>query len=218
MNHIKYYIKKYELLKYKYCLLLIPLIIVLILIIPKNEPIMTTTPTPTLENEIQTIKIDIKGEVVNPGIYELKANSRVIDAINESGGFTEKSDTTVINLSKILHDEDVIIIYSKQEIEVMTSGETSVKIIETECYCPELPENIACIEEPITETEDNSKISLNKATLEQLMTLSGIGESKAKAIITYREENGNFKTIEEIMEVSGIGDATFQKIKNNITI
>ena len=69
-----------------------------------------------------------------------------------------------------------------------------------------------------TQTKDNKIININTATLEELMTLSGVGESKALSIIEYRNNVGGFKSIEEIKNVSGIGDAAFEKIKNNITI
>ncbi|MBE6149248.1 MAG: competence protein ComE [Firmicutes bacterium] len=176
----------------------------------------------------ELIKVDIKGAVNKPGVYELKVNSRVSDAIDTSGGLTNEADTSIINLSKLLKDEMVIIIYTKKEIEEMKKGTTTVKYIEKECICPKL-ENDACVEETVTNNETetdieneepntNSKISLNKATLKELMTLTGIGESKAKAIIEYREKNNGFKTIDEIKKVSGIGNSTYEKIKDNITI
>lgn len=180
------------------------------------------------EKVIDTIKVDIKGAVKNPGVYELNNNSRVSDAINISGGLSDTADTSIINLSKLLKDEMVVIIYTKKEIQEMKKGTTTVKYIEKECICPKL-ENDACIEESITNNDietsvekenvdTNVKISLNKSTLKELMTLSGIGESKAKAIIEYREKNNGFKNIEEIKNVSGIGNSTYEKIKDNITI
>lgn len=191
-----------------------------------NEEILKEPIIVEEKNEISKIKIDIKGAVNTPGVYELDINSRVGDAINVSGGLTPEADTSVINLSKILKDEMVVIIYTKKEIEEMKKGTTTVKYIEKECVCPKI-ENDACIEESITnkETENNikseensTKISLNKATIKELMTLTGIGESKAKSIIEYREKNNGFKTIDEIKKVSGIGSSTYEKIKDNITI
>ena len=171
------------------------------------------------------IKFDIKGAVNNPGVYEVLENSRVSDAIKISGGLNNDADTSIINLSKNITDEMVIIIYTKYEIAEMKKGDTSIKYIEKECICPKL-ENDACIEEVITNNDSitdevqnsNSKVSLNKATLDELMTLTGIGEVKAKAIIEYRNANGDFKNIDEITNVSGIGDATYEKIKDNLTL
>ncbi len=223
MKTIKYYLVKYKIDEYKYYIIVFILVTAVLIIINNTkqtiEPPIQQETLMTQETTVEetNIKIDIKGEVINPGIYELKTGSRVIDAINMAGGLTQTSDTSVINLSKILNDQDVIIIYAKEEIKSMTSGETSVKIIEQECICPQITNN-ACIEDTITNNTETNLISLNKATLEQLMTLSGIGEVKAQAIITYRNENNGFKTIEELLEVSGIGNATFEKIKNNITL
>lgn len=174
------------------------------------------------KENIKAIKIDIKGEVNSPGIYELKENDRVSDAIIIAGGLTENADTELINLSKTLKDEMVIIIYNKNEIEELRKNanqpETIIKYLEKECTCPDTT-NDACIKKETVkkETKSQEKISINTATLEELMQVEGIGESKAKAIIKFREENGPFETIEDITKVSGIGESTFEKFKSNIT-
>ena len=181
------------------------------------------------KQEEKTIKIDIKGEVKKPGVYQLKEGDRVSDAIKTSGGLTENADTSLINLSKNLTDEMVIIIYNKNEIENIRQEQkdtkTIIQYVEKECSCPDTI-NDACINENITKEDTKesqtpskeTKISINKATLEQLLTLPGIGETKALAIIKYREENNGFKTIEEITNISGIGESTFEKFKDYITI
>jgi len=197
---------------------------------PQEETIEFTSTLeekePEQKVEEKTIKIDIKGEVQKPGVYQLKEGDRVSDAIKSSGGLTENADTSLINLSKNLKDEMVIIIYNKNEIESLRQElkekQTVIQYIEKDCLCPDTI-NDACIKEQTTkenkiEETKYKKISLNKATLEELKTLPGIGESKALAIIKYREENNGFKEIEEIKNISGIGESTFEKFKDFITI
>ena len=125
-------------------------------------------------------------------------------------------------------NEMVIRIYTKEEVKEAIKEEPIIKVIEKECNCPEL-KNDACLKqegsaevEKEEDTNNNeigtSKININTASLEELQRVSGIGESKAKAIIEYRNEFGQFKKIEDIMEVSGIGEALYEKIKDSITI
>lgn len=174
--------------------------------IPKKE-------TPKKEDKVI---IDIKGEIVNPGVYELKSTNTVMDAINQAGGLTKISDTSNLNLSKKIEDEMVIIVYSKVEIQKMKQNNA----VPT---CP--PINNACLKsedekaklENKTENK-NSQININTATKEELQTLDGVGETKAESIIDYRNKNGNFQKIEDIKNVSGIGDSSFEKIKDRLTI
>lgn len=198
----------------------------------KIEPIIEKIkeePKEEVEEELKTqkIKVDIKGEVNTPGVYELNEGDRVIHAINASGGLTEKADTSLINLSKNLTDEMVVIIYNKDIIGELKKEElkteTIVKYIEKECTCPDSI-NDACINKSEEETleenseQSNNKVSINTASIEELTTIPGIGETKAKSIIEHREENGLFKTIEDLMNVKGIGESTFEKLKSYITI
>ena len=143
------------------------------------------------------IVIDIKGEVLNPGTYEFELGKRIIDAIEKSGGLTEKANVNSINLSEKLEDEMVIIVPSFEE-EINN-------------------ENNQIISNKKEEIKE-SKISINTANKSLLMTLKGIGEKKAEAIIDYREKNGPFKTIEEITNVTGIGNSIFDKIKDFIKV
>lgn len=175
------------------------------------------------EDDVSTkITIDIKGAVKKPGVYNMNRDSRVIDAINKAGGLLDTADNSIINLSKKVTDEMVIIIYTKDEISKMLEGDTAIKIIEKECICPKL-ENDACIDNKVTNSSEKKEnisfpISINKANKEELMNLPGIGESKANAIIKYRDENGNFDKIEDIINVSGIGELVFEKIKEYICL
>lgn len=186
--------------------------------------------------------VDIKGEVKNPGVYEIDSSKRVIDVINMAGGLTKNADTSLLNLSMKLKDEMTIKIYSKveienakksiieepKEIEVIKEVEKIVEV-EKECLCEK---NDVCIndtneglnikneeneESDVIENNDNALININIASLEELMTIKGIGESKALKIIEYRNNN-KFEHIEDIMNVAGIGDALFEKIKAYITV
>lgn len=168
---------------------------------------------------VNTCKIDIKGAVKNPGVYSVDCTHTVNDVISVAGGLKDNADTSVINLAKAVENEMVIIIYTKEEVKNSNIVDTVVKVVEKECVCPNI-QNDGCINDEITDNigEDNSElININTATLSELQSLTGIGESKAKAIIKYREENGNFKTIDDLLNVDGIGENLYEQIKAYIT-
>ncbi len=171
-----------------------------------------------LEEEVTTtisdyFYVDVKGAVKTPGVYEFKNGERVIDAINKAGGITKEGNTSNVNLSKKLTSEMVVYIYTNKEIK---DGSKAINC-DTNCNCETLDIN-NCYEELKQEERMISKININTATIKELITLNGIGDSKAQNIITYREENGLFKTIEDIKNVSGIGDTIFINIKDQITV
>jgi len=186
---------------------------------------------------IRKVKVDIKGYVTNPGVYEIEEGSKVIDVINIAGGLKENADTSRINLAKTVKDEMVIIVYSKHEIESYINSKNQVEIkteyiyVEKPCECPDITNDICLKEDDLSANEipkdeikddkDESSeikiVSINTATKEELMTLPSIGDSKANSIIEYRNAN-KFTKIEDIKNVSGIGDSLFEKIKDYITI
>lgn len=143
-----------------------------------------------------TVVVDVKGQVALPGVYTLSANKRVLDAITLAGGLLPTADERMLNLAAKLVDEMVIY--------VPTEGE------QTSFLGP--------IVQVPGATSDSELININTSDEIELMTLSGIGPSKAKAIIIYREEYGLFQSIEQLKEVSGIGDQTFEAIKDFISI
>lgn len=169
------------------------------------------------EEKEESITIDIKGEVKTPGVYELPLNSRVIDAINISGGLTNKADTSDINLSKILKDENVIVISNKYSNQTTKYTQKETSVVNNASISKDNVVSSSNSSDTNT-NKTNDKVSINTATKEQLMNLNGIGESKANDIIAYRNQNGLFKSIEDIKKVSGIGDKLFDKIKDHITI
>lgn len=175
------------------------------------------------EEKEEFIYVDIKGEVKNPKVYKMKVGSRVNDLINEAGGLTKNANTRFISLSKILEDEDTIVIYSNKEIN---DAKRDNKLeVTAPCVCEEV-KNDACYNDntttttkKTTTTKNTSKIiNINTASASELTNLNGIGEVKAKSIVNYRNKNGKFKTINDILKVDGISETLFSKIKNNITV
>lgn len=171
------------------------------------------------EEKEEEYKVDIKGAVITPGLYSLPKSSRVIDVINKAGGLKDNANTTPINLSLKIKDEMVIIIYTNEEVEnFVKTKEKEARMIK-ECNEFNNLRNDACINtKPNKETKVEGKININTATKEELNTLPGIGSSKAKSIIEYREKVNGFKEIDELKKVEGIGEELFAKIKENIII
>lgn len=195
---------------------------------------LTRKPTKTSKKEVEPIvnkkeekkssqestikyQVDIKGEVINPGIYTMDSSSRVIDVIKAAGGLTQNANTSVINLSKKITDEMVIIVYSNNEVEDFKKTKELEEQVSSKCKQNDKYglENDACIS---SDTKLESLISLNDATVADLIKLPGIGEAKANDIIAYRNEHGPFENIEDLKNVSGIGENLFAKIKDYLTI
>lgn len=178
-----------------------------------NKEVLIADITTTTEKVITNkIFVDIKGAVNKPGVYEFQYGDKVIDAIKKAEGLTKNAVTSNINLSKKLVNEMVIYVFNKKEITTMV---TTNKIA---CNCETIEVNNCIDKNNISDNNSNNKININTATLDELLTLKGIGQSKAEAIIKYREENGNFNTIEDIQKVSGLGGTIYSKIKDYITV
>ncbi|MGL5414780.1 MAG: helix-hairpin-helix domain-containing protein [Clostridium sp.] len=154
------------------------------------------------------ILVDIKGEVKNPGVYELEEGSIIENLIQEAGGLTKEGTLENINRAKELKGNEAIIIFSKKELEVKVVNNNGINGVAN---------NTGSMLEEAGESE-SGKININTGTVDDLKKLNGIGEGKAKAIVEYREKNGEFKKLEEIQKVSGIGKATFEKIKEDIGV
>jgi competence protein ComEA len=157
----------------------------------------------TTTEDINSFYVDIKGAVKKPGVYKVSENMIVNDLIKLAGGLNKNAYTKNINLASKLKEGMVVYVYSKNEM-------TTTKILNDVKY--EVPSS-----NEETTTVTNGKVNINTASKEELMTLSGVGESKAIAIIDYRSKN-RFNTIEDIMNVSGIGESAFVKIKEYITV
>ncbi|MDU4750099.1 MAG: helix-hairpin-helix domain-containing protein [Clostridium butyricum] len=147
--------------------------------------------------EDKTIVVEIKGQVKKPDVYTIDENSIINDLIDLAGGVTENADLSNINRAKKLQNHEMIYIADKNDSNNDYPQATNM-------------ENGSMDNEIL--------VDINTATTDKLKTLNGIGDSKAKSIIEYREQNGGFKNIEEIKNVTGIGDKMFEKIKESITV
>ena len=167
---------------------------------PKEE--VANTVVEEVEDEFVTV--DIKGAVVNPGVYRVTKNSIVNDVIVLAGGLLEEADTSNINLSKVVSSEMMITIYTKDEVANQKKAEAIVE---------EKNDDDSSLNEELT-----TLVNLNTADVEELMLLPGIGESKANLIIQYRENCGPFTSKEELMYIKGIGEAIYAKLESYITV
>lgn len=155
--------------------------------------------TDSEEEQSTEVIVDIKGEVKNPGVYEVAKDARIQTVIQLAGGFTKKADEQQINLAQKVQDEMVIYVAKEGELDE-----------------PFAPPAIAQIEAGNSASDD--LIQVNVATEDDLTKLQGIGPSKAQAIIDYREENGPFKQVEDLLEVNGIGEKTLENIREQIVV
>lgn len=166
--------------------------------------------------EAKTLVVHICGAVSAPGVYELPAGSRIIDAVEAGGGFLPEADEACCNLAEEIVDGCQIYIMTK--MESCADGQTEKKAgIQTspDSDMQTTDRNVRSNSAPALE---NGLVNLNTADIAALTTLPGIGESRAKAIISYREQHGAFAQIEDIMKISGIKQAAFSKIKDKITV
>lgn len=168
-----------------------------------------------VKNEVDMFKVDIKGAVKKPGVYEVTYGMNVNDVIKQAGGLKKSATTKNINLSKKLEDEMVIVVSTKDSL-----NKTSSSIIKNDALITNEKKSEISINSDIESSFNelnNNLININSATINELLTINGIGESKAEAIISYRSKN-KFNSIEDIKNVSGIGESLFEKIKDKITV
>ena len=169
----------------------------------------------------RTIYVDACGAVVNPGVYELSSDSRVFQAIEKAGGYLPGAAASYLNRARSLYDGQQIYVPTQEEVDSqtipLTQDETAQDgvVQEGTAQTGTAADNTA---DGTETTQAGQRINLNTADVSQLSTLTGVGESKAMAIIAYREENGPFTSIEDIMNVPGIKEGTYEKIKDKIAI
>lgn len=162
-----------------------------------NEGSEDDTKEADLKNLETTVYVEVKGAVNSPGVYELPSDARVKNAL-DIANVSENADLLTVNQSKKLADEMVIYIPFKGEINHEEIKHTMTV--------------------PSAEETSEAKVNINTASLDELMTLNGIGEKKAQTIIEYREETGLFTKLEDIKNIPGIGDKTFITLEPHITI
>lgn len=186
----------------------------------KAEPSAGSTDRTELSDasseEAKTLVVHICGAVSAPGVYELPAGSRIIDAVEAGGGFLPEADEACCNLAEEIVDGCQIYIMTKSES--CADGQTEKKAGIQTSPDSDMQMTDRNVRSNSTTALDNGLVNLNTADVAALMTLPGIGESRAKAIISYREQHGAFAKIEDIMKISGIKQAAFSKIKDKITV
>ena len=146
--------------------------------------------------EQDLITVDVKGAVKSPGIYDLPVGSRVNDAVQKAGGLTEQADSKSLNLAQKVSDEALVYVPTKGEESASQQAGSGTA----------------------SSTNKEKKINLNKASLEELKQVKGLGGKRAQDIIDHRETNGKFKSVEELNKVSGIGAKTIEKLKDYVTV
>ena len=161
--------------------------------IEEEEDVVEEVEIEEVNEEISTYLIDVKGQVQFPGVYEVTSDLRVHDVIILAGGFLDTANTNTINLAQKIQDEMVI-------------------------YVPHLEEETETSFESWSTAQNKQKVSINQATESELLTLPGIGPSKASAIIKYRDEFGKFNSIDELTNVSGIGSKTLENLRDYIEL
>lgn len=167
----------------------------------------------TESNEPTLIYVHICGAVSNSGVYEVKENSRVIDLVDCAGGMTKDAAKDYMNLAQVVTDGERIYIPTKEEIKELTLLE-AMNGSQSEGETAE----VSIAQDNSQSNHSSGLVNINEASKEQLMTLPGIGESKANSILRYREQNGRFSTIEDIMSVNGIKEGVFGNICDYITV
>ena len=176
------------------------------------EEAVTEKPSSVPAQPPEEIYVDVCGAVVQPGVYAMKSDSRVFQAIEAAGGFLPDAAGTSINQACALSDGQQIYVPTKEEAEKGMAGQPSGGAAD--------PGTGGAVTEAAGtgETQDSGTVNLNTADSAALQTLPGIGEAKAQAILAYREEKGGFSGTEELMNVPGIKESTFSKIKDKIAV
>lgn len=164
-----------------------------------------------------TIYVDVDGAVLQPGVYSLPDNARVFDAVDAAGGLLPEACSEILNQAEHVSDGQKLYIITKEEWEVQKEPGGSQEWTGTQEGTGKQGQNGTQGTQKQAE-QDDELVDLNRATESELCTLPGIGQTRAQAIIAYREASGGFRSIDEIQNVSGIKSGTYEKIKNKIKV
>ena len=191
--------------------------------IPKDEERKRTLDQSNADSEVEEsaadipegknsggIYVDVCGHVKNPGVYQLTEESRVFEAIEKAGGMTKNAAAASVNQAERLTDGQQIYIPSEDEQKESRESGTypAVRGADEGNMKTGAADSLM----------DNGKVNLNTASKEELLSLTGIGDVKADAIVKYREEHGSFQSVEDLKKIEGIKDGVFNKIKDRITV
>ena len=152
------------------------------------------------------IYVHVAGAVNQPGVVELAGSRRVFEAVEMAGGLRDDAATNFINLARIVEDGERIYVPNLEEVQDLKDGPGGSNLF------------LDQFEGSNSSSQASGKININQAGIDELMTLTGIGPSKARNIIDYREQHGGFNSIEELLNVSGIGTSTYERIKEHVMI
>ena len=163
----------------------------------RQQEVCDTQQVSEMPEEEKSVTVYVCGAVRKPGVYTLASGLRLADAVDAAGGFKKSASKNAWNLAEKLTDGSMYSIPTKAEAKSLESTETG--------------------KEKSAQPEDG-KVHINTAGIEELIKLPGVGQARAEAIISYREEHGAFVSAEDIMKVSGIKTALFEKMKDNIAV
>lgn len=163
----------------------------------RQQEVCDTQQVSEMPEEEKSVTVYVCGAVRKPGVYTLASGLRLADAVDAAGGFKKSASKDAWNLAEKLTEGSMYSIPTKAEAKSLESTETG--------------------KEKSAQPEDG-KVHINTAGIEELIKLPGVGQARAEAIISYREEHGAFVSAEDIMKVSGIKTALFEKMKDNIAV
>jgi len=158
-----------------------------------------STSAPTGAASVTVLYVHVLGAVARPGLYELRAGTRVIDAIGAAGGFSDDADHGGVNLARLLSDGEQLVVPKAGQAPTADSA-----------AAPSGQSGAAG-------GASGTKVNLNTATEADLETLPRIGPAMASRIVQWRKDNGRFTTVDDLMNITGIGDKTFEALKDLVT-